>query len=101
PEPPGKWRWLGTRTVMFQPEKRFPMATEYAVEIAEGTKAVNGQTMKKAERWTFTTPPPVLVRKYPQGTSEPRSPIVFAEFDQEIDQEKMLASIELAGARGV
>jgi hypothetical protein len=33
PQPAGKWRWLGAKTIMFQPEKRFPMATEYAVEV--------------------------------------------------------------------
>src|ERR1017187_4828602 len=29
PQPPGKWRWLGTDTLMFVPTLRFPMATEY------------------------------------------------------------------------
>jgi hypothetical protein len=45
PQPAGKWRWLGTKTLMFQPEKRFPMATEYAVEIPAGTKAMNGAAL--------------------------------------------------------
>lgn len=99
PEPPGKWRWLGTRTVMFQPDKRFPMATEYSVDVVEGTKSVNGPAMKKAEHWTFTTPPPVLKHRYPQGSSEPRDPILYAEFDQQIDPQKMLASIELYSPR--
>src|SRR5262249_12841912 len=26
PQPPGKWRWIGTKTVLFEPEHRFPMA---------------------------------------------------------------------------
>ncbi len=29
PQPPGEWRWVGTRTLLFEPEGRFPMATEY------------------------------------------------------------------------
>ena len=33
---------------MFQPEKRFPMATEYAVEVPAGTKAMNGQALAQA-----------------------------------------------------
>ncbi len=100
PEPPGKWRWLGTRTLMFQPDKRFPMATEYAVEIPAGTKGTSGQPLAKTERWTFVTPPPVMKRSYPRGSSEPREPIFFAEFDQAIDEKAMLGSIELTSGRG-
>jgi uncharacterized protein YfaS (alpha-2-macroglobulin family) len=100
PQPAGKWRWLGTKTLMFQPEKRFPMATEYAVEIPAGTKAMNGQTLAKAVQWTFTTPPVTLKRMYPSSSQEPLEPIVFAEFDQQIEPKDMLASLELASAKG-
>ncbi|HEV2883966.1 MAG TPA: hypothetical protein VGW36_03855, partial [Pyrinomonadaceae bacterium] len=27
PQPPGKWRWVGTKTLLFEPAGRFPMAT--------------------------------------------------------------------------
>ncbi|MBX3192977.1 MAG: Ig-like domain-containing protein [Labilithrix sp.] len=101
PQPPGKWRWLGTKTLMFQPDKRFPMATEYAVEIPAGTKAMNGQTLGKPVQWTFSTPPVRLKRSWPSSSQEPREPMLFAEFDQQIDPKEMLAAIELAsGARG-
>ncbi len=96
PEPPGKWRWLGTRTVMFQPEKRFPMATEYTVEIPAGTKAMNGQTLAQAEKWSFSTPPVTMKRHYPSSTSEPLDPLIFIELDQAIDQKAFLSSVELA-----
>ena len=98
PTPAGKWRWLGTKTLMFQPEKRFPMATEYAVEIPAGTKAMNGQTLQKPVQWTFTTPPVTLKRSWPSSSQEKREPMMFAEFDQQIDARAMLASIELASA---
>lgn len=100
PQPAGKWRWLGTKTLMFQPEKRFPMATEYAVEIPAGTKAMNGQALAKPVQWTFTTPPVTLERNYPASSQEPLDPIVFAEFDQQIEPRDMLASLELASAKG-
>ncbi|MDF2694050.1 MAG: hypothetical protein K0S65_2433, partial [Labilithrix sp.] len=101
PEPPGTWRWLGTRTLMFQPEKRFPMATEYAVEVPAGTRAVNGQTLAAPERWTFTTPAPVMKQGYPRGSSEPLEPMLFVEFDQAIDPKAMLGFVELnGGGRG-
>src|SRR5688500_1590298 len=45
PQPPGRWRWLGTKTLIFQPDGRFPMATTYAVTIPAGTRAANGSTL--------------------------------------------------------
>jgi hypothetical protein len=37
PTPKGRWRWIGTRTVLFDPEVRFPQATTYQVEVKAGT----------------------------------------------------------------
>ena len=100
PQPVGKWRWLGTKTLMFQPEKRFPMATEYAVEIPQGTKAMNGQALGKAVQWTFTTPPVTLKQSWPESSQEPLEPLLFAELDQQIDPKGLLGSVELASGRG-
>lgn len=101
PQPAGKWRWLGTKTLMFQPDKRFPMATEYAVDIPAGTRSMSGGALAKPEHWTFTTPPATLKRSYPSSSQEPREPLAYAEFDQQIDPAAMLASIELSsGGRG-
>ena len=38
PTPKGRWRWIGTRTILFDPDVRFPQATTYKVEIPAGTK---------------------------------------------------------------
>lgn len=105
PQPPGKWRWLGTRTVLFQPDggnggqspsvKRFPMATEYVVDVPQGTRSTTGGVLAKAEHFTFTTPPPKLKTVLPRGSSVPLEPTIFVELDQAIDQEKLLASLEL------
>ncbi|MBX3226012.1 MAG: hypothetical protein KIT84_29445 [Labilithrix sp.] len=99
PEPPGKWRWLGTRTVLFQPDKRFPMATDYSVEVPAGTKAQNGAALAAAEKWTFSTPAPRLKGHYPTSSEEPLDPIVFIELDQAIEPAAMLASIELSNGK--
>ena len=56
PEPDGDWRWLGTRTLMFAPDGRFPMATEYTVEVPAGTASANGDKLGEATSFTFTTP---------------------------------------------
>jgi alpha-2-macroglobulin len=95
PQPKGKWRWLGTKTLLFEPEGRFPMATEYTVEIPVGTKSINGGTLAAAKRWTFSTPPLQIKTKYPTGAPHPRDPVIFIEFDQRIDPQALLKYIEL------
>ena len=117
PEPAGKWRWLGTQTVMFQPEvppqggraapktpqttKRFPMATEFVAEVPAGTKAANGEVLAKPVRWTFATPPPTMTSHWPSENSQPLEPVIFAAFDQAIDPATVLANIELTSHGGV
>jgi uncharacterized protein YfaS (alpha-2-macroglobulin family) len=90
PEPPGEWRWVGTRTVLFEPEGRFPMATEYRVEVPAGTGAAGGGTLTKGVAWGFSTPPPRVVQRHPENGPERRDTLLFAAFDQRIDPEAVL-----------
>jgi len=53
PEPRGRWRWIGTRTILFDPDIRFPQATTYSVEVPEGTRSATGGVPKAANRFTF------------------------------------------------
>ncbi|MFN0108326.1 MAG: Ig-like domain-containing protein [Blastocatellia bacterium] len=99
PLPKGKWRWLGTKTLIFEPEGRFPMATNYTVEVPGGTKSATGNTLAAAKRWTFVTPPVKVKSSYPNNGPHQRNPVMFIEFDQRIDPAKMLKAIRLtAGA---
>src|SRR6185503_240744 len=45
PQPPGKWQWVGTKTLMFKPDGKFPMATTYVATVPAGTRAANGKTL--------------------------------------------------------
>ncbi|MBS1789910.1 MAG: Ig-like domain-containing protein [Acidobacteria bacterium] len=98
PQPKGKWRWLGTKTLIFEPEGRFPMATNYSVEVPAGTKSATGNALATAKRWTFATPPVKIKSSYPNDGPHGRNPILFIEFDQRIDPAKMLKAIRLAAA---
>jgi hypothetical protein len=95
PQPRGRWRWIGTQTLLFEPEGRFPMATTYKVEIPAGTKSAIGGTLKESKAWSFATPPASIKRSHPQGDSQPRDPIFFIEFDQRIDPEAVLSKIRI------
>ncbi len=111
PQPPGQWRWVGTRTLLFEAARaasgetqdaaergRFPMATEYTVEIPAGTRSAVGGTLASAVRWTFRTPPAAVVAYEPVNRSTVREPVLFALFDQRIERETVLRTIQLRAA---
>ena len=85
PQPPGKWRWIGAKTVLFEPDHRFPMATVYSVEVPSGVKSAVGETLASPKKWTFTTPSPTVKTGYPNSGPRRRDQIMFVEFDQKID----------------
>jgi hypothetical protein len=96
PQPVGKWRWIGTRTLLFEPAKRLPMSTNYTVEIPAGTKSATGGALAATKRWTFATPPLQIKTSYPQNGPHPRNPLFFIEFDQRINPEALLKKIRLS-----
>ncbi|MDB4996003.1 MAG: hypothetical protein JWM74_3435 [Myxococcaceae bacterium] len=113
PLPPGKWRWIGTQTVLFDPDPKearkgaggFPMATEYQVEVPAGTTSQNGGKLAAAEKWTFTTPAPKVVQSFPSssgggGAPVGLEPLFYLAFDQAIDPAAMLKSIDVSGNPG-
>jgi len=91
----GQWRWLGTRTALLQPESRFPMATRYEAVVPLGTESASGDALAEEVRFTFTTPPPSLVRRHPEGGPQALEPVIFLGFDQRVDAEAMLSHLQL------
>jgi alpha-2-macroglobulin len=96
PTPPGKWRWLGTQTLMFVPDKRFPMATKYSVDVPVGTKSALGQRLTKAEHAEFVTPSLQLTSTMPTGGSQPLDPLIFLGFNQDIDASTLARTIKVS-----
>jgi alpha-2-macroglobulin len=100
PEPPGRWRWVGTQTLLFEPDGRFPMATDYGAEVPAGTRSATGGALAQAVSWTFGTPAPTLVGKHPVDVPVRREALVFAAFDQRIDPAAVLATVRVVAAGG-
>jgi len=98
PNVEGNWRWLGTKTLMFDTTKRFPMATKFTARVAAGTKAATGQTLQKDVTWTFTTPPPTVEQMIPQNQVTRRDALMLVVFDQEVNPEAVLKTIRVTGA---
>lgn len=99
PDVPGHWRWVGTKTLFFEADvegiDRFPMATEYTVEIPAGVESAAGTTLAESVSFSFRTPPPTLGQIYPSGGPQHLDPLIFASFDQRIDPDAVLESVEV------
>jgi len=92
PQPPGEWRWMDPRTLVFVPNgERMPMATDYRVVIPAGTRAVGGAALAQDVGFGFGTPAPRLVVRDPQGNRVRPDSTVRLVFDQEVDTETVLA----------
>ncbi len=106
PSLPGTWRWVGTRTLTFEYDSelidRLPKATEYRVTIAAGTRSAVGGLLAEPVEWTFTTPPPKMMTSYPHNEPQPLDPLFFIGFDQRVDPQAVLGTIQVkAGDRAV
>ena len=103
---PGRWRWLGTDTLLFEAgagsARRLPMATAYYAWVAAGTVSASGAVLESDSAWRFETPAPTL-RKHPlyRRRSYGRQPVLFAAFDQRIDPAVVVDHVRLLseGAR--
>ncbi|MEO8843520.1 MAG: Ig-like domain-containing protein [Kofleriaceae bacterium] len=92
----GHWRWIGTRTIEFDPDGgRFPMATTYRVAIASGTKGVVGAPLAKAIEFTFETPPPKVIASQPSGGQVELDEPILLVFDQRIDPQAVIAALRV------
>jgi alpha-2-macroglobulin len=103
PEIAGQWRWVGTRTLVFEPDApRLPMATEFEVQVPAGLSAADGQELEAPHTWHFATPPPVMERVHPRGSGIGLEPLMVVEFDQRIDADDMLDQLVVeAGGEAV
>ncbi len=97
PPAEGKWRWLGTKTLMFDTTTRFRMATKYIARVPAGTKSATGQALQKDVTWTFTTPPPKVEQMIPANQTTRRDAVMFVSFDQQINPAEVLKTITVSG----
>jgi uncharacterized protein YfaS (alpha-2-macroglobulin family) len=88
PSAAGKTRWLGSRTLTFTPDRRFPLATEFKVTVPAETRALDGSSLKEDCSWTFQTPAPLLVRHFPQDKQMwlPLDTQVLLVFNQAVER---------------
>jgi uncharacterized protein YfaS (alpha-2-macroglobulin family) len=109
----GKWRWVGTKTLLFESaarckegdsecarsarSARFPMATEFKAEVPAGTASATGGKLAAAKSWSFRTPPPRLLQHHPSGGPQRLDPILYLGFDQRVDPKAVLRTLRFEG----
>ncbi|MFH2201978.1 MAG: MG2 domain-containing protein [Elusimicrobiota bacterium] len=99
PPLPGKFRWLGTETLVFTPEKPFTLATRYTMTLHAGITAKDGARMQSDYRWTFETARPQFSQSDPYHGSQfidLKVPILLA-FNQPMSPQKAMDFLELVG----
>lgn len=101
PQPPGRWVWVGTKTLVFRPEGRFPMATEYTVTVKQGAVSANGQSLAAGTgAIKFGTPAVKLVQAVPRDGTTVRRPNIFLAFDQKVDPAAVLPFVRVVPKGG-
>ncbi len=96
PEVKGKWRWLGTKTLVFESElERLPKSTRYKVTVPAGIASAKGEKLAKEVSWEFTTPTIQVETFHPSYGPQILRPVFFVRFDQRVDPAAVLATMEM------
>lgn len=84
----GKWRWLGTQTLVFEfgSGQRLRNATEYTVTVPAGTKSITGQVLQANATSIVRTPRLTVVSSGPQGGAQALEPILYITWNQAINR---------------
>ncbi len=94
PAVPGKFRWSGTTTLIFTPDKPLPFATEYSVTIDKSAKAISGKTLDQPYQWSFTTPT-IQLRSTDWYRKKNGAVVIGLRFNQPVDSAAVLPHLQL------
>lgn len=56
PDVAGRWAWLGSTTIRFEPTKPLPLSTAFTVKVLSGLRAKDGGTLAADHTYGFETP---------------------------------------------
>jgi uncharacterized protein YfaS (alpha-2-macroglobulin family) len=100
PLPPGRFRWLGTTTLAFEPIGRMPSATHYTATVPAGTTSAVGGRLATAVTFALDTPAPAIEATFPyaSATSIGRDTLVGILFNQRVDPVAIARVARLEGA---
>lgn len=92
-DPPvgGKFRWKGTATLVFIPDKPLPYGTRFKGTVPARTPSLNGQILEKDYVFEFETPRPRVVKVQPENEArwQALDPVVLLQFNQPMDPARL------------
>ncbi|MBL9103120.1 MAG: Ig-like domain-containing protein [Myxococcales bacterium] len=98
PQPPGRFRWLGTQMIAFEPAGRMPFSTTYTATVAAGETATDGAALAKPVSWQFSTPLLAIESAQPSEYDQAElEPTVIVRFNQDVQADALVAALRLAG----
>ncbi|MEA3485793.1 MAG: hypothetical protein U9R03_03695, partial [Candidatus Aerophobetes bacterium] len=100
PRVSGKYRWMGTRTLVFLPEKgRLPYGTNFTVTVPRGISSISGEVLKEDFSWSLETPRPKLIHHWPKDKAKwiNLNEVIILQFNQKISLEEARDFLELTG----
>ena len=97
PAAPGRWSWVGTSGLTFIPQDHLPRATEFAVEVPAGTRALDGSALAAPYRLTFRTERPKVARVEPGSGQDDLAPDARFElrFNQPVTDAEIVRSVAI------
>lgn len=83
----GRWRWVGTTSVKFEPSDKLQLATKYEVKIPAGISVQNNDQTDEDFSFSFETERPQVVSTDPYSGSDSvgPNPEIHLTFNQKID----------------
>ena len=96
----GKHRWLGTRALVFTPDRRLPYSMSFEATIPAGTCSRDGFCMSESYTWRFNTVAPRVLAHFPTDGQQnlkldTRALLVFNQPVSSEKAGKFIALIEL------
>ncbi|HEV7238903.1 MAG TPA: alpha-2-macroglobulin family protein [Thermoanaerobaculia bacterium] len=90
----GKFRWSGTTTLIFTPDKQLPFASQYTVTIDKSAKSIAGKTLDQPYEWTFSTPT-IRLRSTDWYRKKSGAIVIGLRFNQPIDPQILVQHLQL------
>jgi uncharacterized protein YfaS (alpha-2-macroglobulin family) len=93
----GRWQWVGTSALQFVPEGQLPRATSFSVDVPADARALDGSTLGKPYKLSFSTALPALVRTTPHEQDDDLGPAQVFElkFNQPIADAELRRAVTL------
>ncbi|KMQ49735.1 Uncharacterized protein CHISP_3365 [Chitinispirillum alkaliphilum] len=102
PQQEGVWRWMGTQTLIFEPETTLQQATEYQIVVCEDAVSADGKKISGNRIFNFSTPPMKLQNRFPVSNGVSTKTPILLVFDQKIDPQSVAEMVRVdVGGRSV